>query len=318
MNEKNDEHLSAELMQGFLDGEVSERDAARVREHTACCPRCRSELDAWSTLFTGLGAIGDLAPSASFGQRVLESLPPHAPEHTPLWTRLLGRFPAAGRSVARAGVSATHPGPDVIQDFLGGILPQHQALGLEGHLHACRACRIEVEEWSAMLASLDGLPAFSPTPEFQERVMAHVRVQLAMVAARPTVGERLRLMAAGVSPRTRKRLAAFAGAGLTPVVVLALVAWTVFSHPLVTLGNLASFLWLVGSARIGGVVGNGLAAITESSALLGAYRVVELLAGSPAITALSATGLAAMTATAAWVIYRNVLVGPETDQLHAR
>ena len=45
IHDQNDRHLSAELMQSFLDGEASDRDAERVREHTSECARCRSELE---------------------------------------------------------------------------------------------------------------------------------------------------------------------------------------------------------------------------------------------------------------------------------
>ena len=61
--QNHDPHLSTGLMQGFLDGEVSPRESERVRSHTASCARCRSELEAWRTLFADLGALEEVGPS---------------------------------------------------------------------------------------------------------------------------------------------------------------------------------------------------------------------------------------------------------------
>src|SRR5688572_22649574 len=115
-NRPNDSHLSAELMQAFLDRDVSAEESARVEEHTTSCVRCRSELEAWSTLFKGLGDLAEVAPSRAFAQKVLGAVVAPRPEPVPFRERAvrwLGR---------RARVGAWHGG--------GG------GLDLSGHLRA--------------------------------------------------------------------------------------------------------------------------------------------------------------------------------------
>ena len=56
------EHLSAERMQAFLDGELPARDAASVEEHLAACARCSAEVDGWRVLFEDLGQLRSVGP----------------------------------------------------------------------------------------------------------------------------------------------------------------------------------------------------------------------------------------------------------------
>jgi hypothetical protein len=229
--------------------------------------------------------------------------------------RVLGWIgPSRLRRRAAAALGGLHPGADRLQDFLEGLLPRGEALALEGHLHGCHDCQNEVAGWRQVMAGVAGLPRLEPSSEFAERVMAHVRVQLALVVARPTLAERLQLLAGSVTPRTRKRLAALAGAGVTPAVSIGLLAYVVFSHPLVTLGNLFSFAWLQGSGQLSSL-GAGIARrTTESEVLFRLYQALDVMFGSPGTAALALTGLAGLTLTALWVFYRNVLAGPP----HAR
>jgi anti-sigma factor RsiW len=298
-------------MQSFLDGAVSPREAARVQEHTASCARCRSEMDAWKTLFGELGALGEVSPSPAFRERVLQTLPKEHAAQEPLRTRVRRWLSAAlGRPSAAAEAALLHPTAERLQDLLEGLLPRPEALGVEGHLHGCRDCRAEVTEWRRVMTRLQSLPSLEPSPEFGERVMAHVRVQLALLAAKPTLAERLQLLVGSVTPRTRRRLAALAGAGITPSVTLGLLAYAVFSHPLVTLGNLLSFAWLQGSERVASVGAGVVERTTESETLFRAYQALEVVFASPATAALAATGLVGLTFTAVWVFYRNVFAGP--------
>ncbi len=47
---------------------------------------------------------------------------------------------------------------------------------LKAHLRQCDACRTELEEARRVVAALDELPHFAPSPLFAERVMASVQV----------------------------------------------------------------------------------------------------------------------------------------------
>ena len=302
-------------MQSFLDGQAPEREAARVREHTRSCARCRSELEAWSLLFSELGELEEVRPGADFQGRILAELPSFAPRRLGLAARLggwLGLTPAGAAALPR------HVPSERLQEFLEGLLPRGEALAVEGHLHACRNCREEVAGWRSFLEGLNQLPSLTPSTDFSERVMAHVRVQLAAVSARPTVKERLQLLGRSVSPETRKRVAALAGAALTPAVTLALVAYTVFSHPLVTVGNLASFLWLEGSDLLGRWGGGLMERLTGSATAFRAWSTLDALAGSPAAAALAVTGLCALTLLAVWVLYRNVIAVQPVESRYAR
>lgn len=313
--EPHDRHLSAELIQGFLDGEASPGDASRVREHTASCARCRAEMEAWGTLFEQLGSLNDVAPSPAFRERVLSTLPHADPQRTPLGARIRAWLAGAlGRPSPTAAAGLLHPSAERLQDFLEGLLPRAGAVGVEGHLHACRECRVEVDQWRGVMVQVAQLPRLAPSPEFSERVMAHVRVQLALVTAEPTLGERLQRLAGSITPRTRRRMAALAGAGITPSVTLGLLAYVVFSHPLVTLGNLFSFVWLKGSERFAGVSSGLVQRTTESQTLFRLYQALDVLFSSPGTAVLAFTGLAALTFMCSWVLYRNVVAG----QSHAR
>lgn len=314
-------HLSPDLMQSFLDGEASPGETAHVRGHTASCARCRSELDAWRVLFSELGDLGDMAPSPAFRTRVLESLARDVPERLSLAARVarwVRRRAGVGARAATAVPTPVHPGPERLQDLLEGLLPRPEALTVESHLHACDPCRRELEGWRSLVMSLQALPSFAPNAELRERVMAHVRVQIALVAARPSPRERLQLLLGSVSPRTRKGVAALAGAGITPAVTLGMVAWAVFSHPLVTMGSLLSFVWLRGSDLLAATLGGALQRISAGASSLPLQPALDVLGGSLAAAAVAATGLAALTLVAAWVLYRNVLAAPPTDGVYVR
>ena len=47
---------------------------------------------------------------------------------------------------------------------------------LKAHVRKCAACRAELDEARAVVAELEHLPHFSPSPLFAERVMARVQV----------------------------------------------------------------------------------------------------------------------------------------------
>ena len=75
-------HLSAERLQAFLDGDLPAGDVARVEEHLAACVRCSEELASWSVLFEDLDGLPSLAPPAGFAERVIAGIQPAAPTVT--------------------------------------------------------------------------------------------------------------------------------------------------------------------------------------------------------------------------------------------
>ena len=45
------EHMSAQRLQAFLEGELPHREHARMEEHLADCARCSAECATWRVLF---------------------------------------------------------------------------------------------------------------------------------------------------------------------------------------------------------------------------------------------------------------------------
>ncbi len=313
MTRSRDRHLSAELIQLFLDGEASLHEAGFVEDHTASCVRCRSELEAWRGLFSRLGGVTDMSPQPDFQDRVIGRLPVVQPARLPLVARA-----KAWLGVATPAPPQGHMTPDGIQDLLERRLPASRMSHAERHLHGCRACRRALEVWRGLLSGLDELPTFTPSPVFAEQVMAHVRVKLALETARPSLFERMQLLARSVSPDTRKRLAAIAGAAVTPAVTLGLLAYTIFSHPLVTPATLFQFLWTKGSDFASGL-GRGLGdAITGHTAFFRATSALEFVTGSPSTTALAVAVLLGLLASASWVLYANVITHRPMETSYAR
>ena len=310
-------HLSEDALQGYLDGALPDAERDRVGEHVASCARCRSRLEAWELLFSELDGLDEIAPSTGFADRVMADLPRESRESLPWAARIAARLPAPlpgwlgldGREEARAG----HLTGEAIQEFLDGVLPRPAALTVEEHLHGCRACREEVDDWRAVMVQLDDVPHLAPSPDFGERVMAHVRVQSALAVAQPTLRERVASWIEALSPRTRRRMAGLAGAAVTPVATLALVAWVVFSHPLVTVGNLLSFVSLeaqdVGAATVDAVLGMTL----ESGLLYRAWDLLQTAGSAPGAVALGFTMFSAVTLVAVWVLYKNLITTSSVD-----
>lgn len=317
MTTRPDTHPSAEALQGFLERSLAEGERGRVQGHLEGCARCRSELEGWSVLFEQLGSLGEVAPSRDFSARVMAALPEGT--HTgsvPVLSRLVGwaRGLISGR--ARRGGSLLEHVPDGrIQDFLDGALPRAEAERVEGHLHRCRLCREEADAWRSVLLRLDDVPRLAPSAPFTERVMAHVRIHTAVAVARPTLRERLAAFFE-LNPKMRQQLAALGGASIAVSSVVALVAYTVFSQPLVTLGNVAIFfrlktegLFAAAQGWFGEMIEGGVAATL--------FDATTRVAASPATTALGVTAFLVLTLLAVWVLYQNLFAPRERDGSYA-
>ena len=171
-NRNPNDHLSAEQLQAFLDGDLPERDVASVEEHLAGCARCASELDGWRVLFNDLGTIGEpdsFTPSLGFADRVMADV----------------AFPGIGE----------HVSTELLLDFLDGTLAARRARPVEVHLRACATCTSEADAWLTLSRRLEELESFAPATGFAERVMSAVELR-----------ERTTVLA-----RLRDRIAAFVG-----------------------------------------------------------------------------------------------------------
>lgn len=310
--ERKDRHPGEGALQGLLDGSLPEGEAERVRGHVSSCARCSAEMEAWELLFHGLADLEDIGPSAGFADRVMTSLP-REPETRPLAARIREWLRIGQRRVEWAG----HLDAARAQDLLDGALPRGELAAVEQHLHGCRLCREEVDGWRSLIVQLDGVPTLSPSPIFGERVMAHVRVRNAVATVRPTVGERLRAWAGEFAVRNRRRVAALAGAAVTPAVTVALLAYVVFSHPLVTIGNLLSFLWLKGQEAVGASASALLGEVLQSGVVLVAVDITRGLIATPGMAATLFALFGIGTLAAFWILYRNLIATHSVDGPYA-
>lgn len=301
------EHLSEERFQALLDGELSPSVATRLRTEISACARCTAEFDAWQLLFDDLGEMAALAPSVSFGDRIMASLP------EPRRAGLAGW-------VSRTAPVGEHVAPEALQDLLDQRLAARVATRIEGHLENCAVCRTEFAAFRRLTTSLEALPMLEPSYEFAERVMAGVRVQqmAALVMAPVTRREKLLAGLRGLAPTTRQGWAAAMGVLVTPLTLAALVLRSIFSNELVTTGNLLSFVWLKGSDAVGTL----LASVRDMALQQGTVaRAIELVQGagmSSATVAASVSVLTCLTLAAIWVLYRNVLTSPVGEGSYAR
>lgn len=292
-------HLSAELMQALLEGELPQGERARVEEHAASCARCAAELDGWRTLFRTLGELPGLAPAEGFADRVMVGVAP---------------LPLAARVRGWLGVAAgpAHVDGPRMQDWLDGRLSARHAARVEEHLAACGACAREAEAWKGTFAALGRVERLAPTEGFSRRVMSQVRVPAPVPAPAPEWRRALG-WARGFLPGSRRAWAAVSGVALTPAVTLGLVLWSVLSHPAITPGALASFAWWKATELSAAAWSVVSARALESGVVLQVYTMLGSLAVSPAVVAGAAVALCAGMLAASWVLYRNLVVAHPLD-----
>lgn len=289
------QHLGAEEFQALLEGELPAGERARVEEHLAACARCAAELDGWKVLFRDLAELPVLAPSPAFRDQVLKGVV--LPQPLSLAARV--------RALVGLGHATRHVDGDRLQDFAEGSLPVRQAARVRSHLETCPTCAAQAASWHTTFAHLRALERLGPAAGFADRVMAQVRVP-APVPERVPEWRRALAWVSGLVPRSRRAWAAVSGVAVTPGVTLGLVLWTLASHPTLTPGAFASFLWWKASDLAGtaweAVAGRAL----ESAGLFEAYSFLGSLPWSPTALAGALVALSLGTVAATWVLYRNL------------
>ena len=305
-------HLTAERIQAFLDDALSRDERAEVQEHAASCGRCQAEVEVWQLLYSELGELAELSPAPNFGERVLAGLDTAVPAAS-TERRLLGWL---RRRAVRA---AEHLDPERLQDYVDGLLPARQMAKVSAHLDACGVCRSEEKQWRGLIRGIENLPVMAPSSAFTGRVVGEIRIgQLVRPVAARSAASRALAWAGRLLPRTQRAWAVISGIALTPITVSALLAYAVFSNPLVTPAGLASLLWWKisgGATALAGILTNRL---VESPIAFYAYSVLDLLAGTPAVTALLAVSFAGATGLSGWILYRNLMTTRGVDGNYAR
>jgi anti-sigma factor RsiW len=298
-------HLTAERIQAFLDDALSRDDRAEIQEHATSCGRCQAELETWQLLYSELGGLPELSPAPNFRERVLAGLDTAVAGEQRLPVSAEQRLPVSGEQRLfgwlrqRAVRAAEHLGPERLQDYVEGLLPERQMARVSAHLEACEDCHGEEEQWRSLIHGIEKLPVMAPSSAFASHVMGQIRIG--------------RLV-----PRTQKAWAVISGIALTPFTVGALLAYAVFSNPLVTPGALASFLWWRisdGANAVWGLLADGL---VESPIAFYAYSALDFVVAAPAETAMVAVSFAATTSLAGWVLYRNLMTTRTVDGDYAR
>ena len=305
-------HLTAERIQAFLDDALSRDDRAEVQEHATFCGRCHAELETWQLLYSELGELPELSPAPNFRNRVLAGLDTAVPAAQ----AEKRRFGWLRRRAVRA---AEHLDPERLQDYVEGLLPAPQMARVSAHLEACGGCRGEEEQWRSLIQGIEKLPVMAPSRAFASHVMGQIRLgRLVRPVAARTTRQRALAWAGRLIPQTQKAWAVISGITLTPVTVVALLAYAVFSNPLVTPEGLASFFWWRisgGAIALWGLLADGL---VESGIAFYAYSFFDLLAGAPAVAAMAAVSFAAATSLSGWVLYRNLMTTRTVDRNYAR
>ena len=305
-------HLTAERIQAFLDDALSRDERTEVQEHATFCGRCHTELETWQLLYSELGELPELSPAPNFRDRVLAGLDTAVPAASAEKRRY-------GWLRRRAVRAAEHLDPERLQDFVEGLLPAPQMARVSAHLEACGGCRGEEEQWRSLIQGIEKLPVMAPSRAFASHVMGQIRIgRLVRPVAAMTTRQRALAWAGRLIPRTQRAWAVISGIALTPVTVVALLAYAVFSNPLVTPEGLASFFWWRisgGATALWGLLADGL---VESGIAFYAYSFFDLLAGAPAVAAMAAVSFAAASSLSGWVLYRNLMTTHTVNGNYAR
>lgn len=292
-------HLTAVRIQGFLEGHLPAREVADVQRHVTSCSSCQADLSSWQLLFSELKDLERLEPSAGFHAGVLARLDPGADEQLHAMLTALARFSPSA-------------------DFTTGVMAKWRA---QAGTATSQVVDAEVE------ALLAGLGHFHPSPAFSRSVLRQVAVPgLARGAHRKrpvSIAALVRKAAAfagATVPRTRNAWAVvMSGVAVTPLSVLALLAYAVFSKPLATPANLAHFAWwqVTGAASLLGEWVRGL--LLDSSLATQGYLAFEYVgSSSPLMATGGALSFAFLTCGALLVLYKNLLPTPVVEQSHAR
>ena len=122
----------------------------------------------------------------------------------------------------------------------------------------------------------------------------------------------------GFLPHTRRGWAIAGGVASAPTITFGALVYLVFSHPMLSMGSLATYLsWKAGgliSAAISAVAGG----LVESVAVFQAYSLVDTLREFPLLVGLGGLVFSALSAGALWVLYRNLIAMPSVDERYAR
>jgi hypothetical protein len=88
----------------------------------------------------------------------------------------------------------------------------------------------------------------------------------------------------------------------------------VFSHPLLTAGTFASYLYWKASVTLGSLWSAASTLVLQSEAVTRASPLLEPLIRSPLLLGLGGLLISLLGAGALWVLYRNLIVSSSDDR----
>jgi anti-sigma factor RsiW len=312
MTGMSNEHLSAEVLQAFLEGDLPSREGASVERHVGSCARCGSELEVWRSLFSELNSLPSPSPREGFQDRVMADV--RIPAPLPLAARIRNRI-----VVLLPGRADGHISVDRLQGMLEGLVQARQVARIEAHLSSCGQCASDADSWRSVFATLDRLPRLEPGERFADRVMAGMRMPAAVAASvRVPAWQKAAAWAGKLVPQTRTAWAAISGIAVAPAVTAGLVFSVLVSHPTLTPGSLAAYAWWQFSDVVsaGWAVLSGL--VAEIAQASGALSLFDGLAAAPLVVAAGVLLYVAASALALRVLYKHVYANHPLDGRYAQ
>ena len=280
----------------YLDGELRTDERRRLEREIAGDPGLQAEVRACRALFAALQAIEPYAPARDLKARIIASL-----HIRPSRLSRLRAWLAGGTDWSVA---------NVFDELHDGMLPAAQARALKSLVARDPEAARVLAGWGRLHQELGQLPALAPAAGFSERVMA--RVHLPENARTST---RVRHLLAGLWPQRQERLAAASGVAFGPTAAVVATGYMLFANnPLVTLSNLAGFLWSQGIAALpdalGGILGTGAGILSDvvPAGLAGVGAAPVFVGGLVLLTTL--------TALSGWILYRNVATTTGLERRH--
>ena len=161
------DHLSAEGLQSFLEGELSSTEHSAVEEHLELCRRCSADFDVWRLLFSKLGSLQVTRPHEGFQERVMAGV--HLPVRIPLVARVRARISGLIRRASEGHISH-----DRLQEKFEGALSSRHVARIDAHLGSCEVCASQAKVWQAVFSSLDKLDRLEPSAGFAEKATESV------------------------------------------------------------------------------------------------------------------------------------------------
>jgi len=107
-------------------------------------------------------------------------------------------------------------------------------------------------------------------------------------------------------PQTHQALAALSGVAVTPVAIVGLMVYAVFSHPALTVGSLLSFAWWQVSDLASGTLSALSSAAVQNADSVGVSSLFEMLAAAPILVAGGVILYTMASAFAVRVLWKNL------------